>query len=137
MKSSLSETSGGSHLRTLWRIFSAPLFPFPLSLLRFSASVVGRETVLDTRDLNIVMLAPDWRTHVLSIISDPSIALILMTIGIYGLILEFMNSRMYLPGAAGAISLIIAFFALAILPATSAGLGLLQLGAALMIAEAA
>lgn len=101
-----------------------------------TVSVGGRETVLDTRDLPIVTLAPDWRTRILSIVTDPNVALIFMMIGIYGLIFEFMNPGMYLPGVAGAISLIIGLYALAILPVTFAGLGLMLLGSALMVAEA-
>jgi membrane-bound serine protease (ClpP class) len=101
-----------------------------------TVNVGGHETMLSTRDLAIVVLAPDWRTRVLGIVTDPNVALILMMIGFYGLVFEFMNPGMYLPGVAGAISLIIGLYALAILPVTFAGLGLVLLGTAMMIAEA-
>jgi membrane-bound serine protease (ClpP class) len=96
----------------------------------------GRETVLHTRGLAIESLAPDWRTRVLRAIADPNVALIFMTLGIYGLIFEFLNPGMYLPGVAGGISLLVGLYALAILPVTFSGLALILLGMALMIAEA-
>jgi membrane-bound serine protease (ClpP class) len=101
-----------------------------------TVSLVGRETVLHTRDLAIETLAPDWRTRVLTIIADPNVALILMTLGFYGLVFEFLNPGMYLPGVAGGISLLVGLYALAILPVTFSGLALIFLGMALMIAEA-
>ena len=101
-----------------------------------TVNLAGRETVLHTRDLAIEMYAPDWRIRVLSIVADPNVALIFMTLGLYGLIFEFLNPGMYLPGVAGGISLLIGLYALAILPVTFSGLALIVLGMALMIAEA-
>lgn len=101
-----------------------------------TVNLVGREAVLHMRGLAIEKLAPDWRTRVLSAIADPNIALIFMTLGIYGLIFEFLNPGMYLPGVAGSISLLVGLYALAILPVTFSGLALILLGMALMIAEA-
>jgi membrane-bound serine protease (ClpP class) len=101
-----------------------------------TVAVAGREVTLVTAGLRLVTFAPDWRTRILSIITDPNVALIFMMVGIYGLIFEFMNPGAFLPGVVGAISLLIGFYALAILPVTFAGLGLVLLGTALMIAEA-
>ncbi len=95
----------------------------------------GQNVTLDTQALTIVTLAPDWRTRFLSIIADPNAALIFLMLGIWGLIFEFMSPGAFLPGVAGAISLMVAFYALAILPVSFAGLGLILLGAALMIGE--
>jgi membrane-bound serine protease (ClpP class) len=97
--------------------------------------LAGRMTVLHTKDLAIETLAPDWRTRVLSIVADPNVALIFMTLGVYGLIFEFLNPGLYLPGVAGGISLLVGLYALAILPVTFSGLTLIFLGVALMIAE--
>jgi membrane-bound serine protease (ClpP class) len=101
-----------------------------------TVSVAGRNITLETAGLALVHLAPDWRTRILSIITDPNIALIFMMVGIYGLIFEFMNPGAIFPGVVGAISLLIGFYALAILPVTFAGLALILLGVTLMIAEA-
>src|SRR5690606_17997107 len=79
---------------------------------------------------------PDWRTKLLAVLTNPSLALILMTIGFYGLIFEFMNPGSLYPGIIGAICLMVGLYALSVLPVNYAGLGLIVLGLVLMIAEA-
>jgi membrane-bound serine protease (ClpP class) len=81
-------------------------------------------------------MEPDWRSRLLAIISDPNVAYILMLVGIYGLIYEFANPGMLLPGVAGAICLMLALFAFQVLPVNYAGIGLIILGIAFMIGEA-
>lgn len=90
---------------------------------------------LDTNILQIEIITPDWRSRILSIITNPNIAYILMLVGIYGLILEFSNPGSILPGTVGAISLLLALYAFQILPINYAGLALLVLGLAFIIAE--
>ncbi len=99
-------------------------------------SVQGGERVLRLADAQVERLQPDWRTEFLSIITNPSIALILMMIGIYGVIFEFSNPGFVLPGVAGAICLLLGLFALQLLPINYAGLALILLGLAFMVAEA-
>ena len=99
-------------------------------------SVAGMQTTLSTKDLMPVELAPDWRTDILSVITDPNVALILMMIGVYGIVFEFMNPGVFVPGIAGAISLLLGLYALAVLPVTIAGVALILLGIGLMTAEA-
>jgi membrane-bound serine protease (ClpP class) len=79
---------------------------------------------------------PDWRTELLAVITNPSVALILMMIGVYGLFFEFSNPGFVLPGVVGAISLLLGLFALQLLPVNYAGLALMLLGLAFMVAEA-
>ncbi|SHH21880.1 NfeD family protein [Ferrimonas marina] len=79
---------------------------------------------------------PGWRHRFLSVITNPNVAYILMLVGIYGLILEFYNPGVGLPGVLGGISLLVAMYALQMLPINYAGLGLMLLGILLMIAEA-
>lgn len=81
-------------------------------------------------------LDPGWRTRLLAVITNPSVALILMMIGIYGLFFEFSNPGFVLPGIVGAICLLLALFSFHLLPVNYAGLGLILLGIALMVAEA-
>jgi membrane-bound serine protease (ClpP class) len=99
-------------------------------------SVAGMPTTLSTKDLSPQELAPDWRTQILSVITDPNVALIFMMVGIYGLIFEFMSPGAVFPGIAGAVSLLIGLYALAVLPVTIAGVALIILGIGLLIAEA-
>ncbi|WP_042264119.1 NfeD family protein [Paraburkholderia heleia] len=82
------------------------------------------------------VVAPDWRNRFLSIVADPNVALILLTIGIYGLFFEFANPGFVLPGVAGATCLLVGLFAMQLLPVNYAGLGLVLLGLACLIAEA-
>jgi len=93
-------------------------------------------TALDTAGAQVVVVEPNWRTRLLGVIADPSVALILMMIGIYGLLFEFSSPGFGLPGVLGGICLLIALYAFQLLPINYAGLGLIALGVALMVVEA-
>lgn len=90
---------------------------------------------LATRGLTTQELLPDARHRLLSTIANPSFAIILMMIGIYGLIFEFSSPGFGVPGTVGAICLLLALFALQMLPVNYAGLALIVLGFGLLAAE--
>jgi len=92
--------------------------------------------VLHTAGLTLENIEPDWRNRLLSVLTDPNVAYILLLIGIYGLIFEFANPGSIVPGTVGAICLLLALYAFQVLPVNYAGVGLLLLGVALMIGEA-
>ncbi|MBM7062307.1 nodulation protein NfeD [Pseudomonas sp. UL073] len=94
------------------------------------------EVVLHTAGAPLVEHAPDWRARLLAVITNPSVALILMMIGIYGLIFEFANPGSAIGGVVGGICLILGLYALQLLPVSYAGMALVLLGLALMAAEA-
>ena len=98
--------------------------------------VLGHKRTLHVAGLPIREIAPDWRTRLLSVITNPNLAYILMLIGIYGLILEFSNPGAIVPGTVGAISLLLALYAFQLLPINYAGMALILLGVALMVGEA-
>jgi membrane-bound serine protease (ClpP class) len=100
-------------------------------------AIDGGELTLATSEHTITRLEPDWRTELLTIITNPNIAYILMLIGIYGIILEFYTPGMMLPGVIGAISLVLALYAFQVLPVNYAGLALIGLGVAMMVGEMA
>jgi len=94
------------------------------------------ERTLATSGAVVVTLAPDWKSQFLAIITDPSVALILMMLGVYGLFFEFSNPGWVLPGVVGGICLLVGLFALQMLPVNYAGLALILLGITFFIAEA-
>lgn len=96
----------------------------------------GADIRLDTTDLAVQSIEPDWRTRLLSVIADPNVALILMVIGIYGLIFEFLTPGAVIPGTVGGICLLLGLYALAMLPVSYAGVGLIVLAVGLLVAEA-
>lgn len=98
-------------------------------------SVLGREVRLATAGAETVEYQPDWRTRLLAVITDPSIAYFLLLIGFYGLLFEFYNPGFVAPGVIGGISLLVALFALQLLPVSYTGLALIALGVGLMVAE--
>ncbi len=98
--------------------------------------VAGRRLRLETAELEIETVAPDWRARLLAIITNPNVAYILLLIGIYGIILEFYSPGLTGPGLVGIISLLLALYAFQVLPVNYAGLALVLLGAGLLAAEA-
>ncbi|TVP93079.1 MAG: nodulation protein NfeD [Thioalkalivibrio sp.] len=94
------------------------------------------EVVLETENIEVVRVDPDWRTNLLAVITSPNIAYILMLVGIYGIIFELSNPGAIYPGVIGAISLILAFYALQVMPVNYAGLALILLGLVFMVGEA-
>ncbi len=98
---------------------------------------IQSETVaLATDDVTVENFEPNWRIKVLAVISNPEIVLILGMIGLYGLMYEGWNPGAIVPGVVGVICLLIAAYALQILPVNYAGLALIIVGIALMTAEA-
>ena len=94
------------------------------------------ERVLDSAGLTLERFDPDWRTQLLSVISDPNVAYFLMIIGFYGLIFELANPGSLVPGTIGVISLLLALFAFQVLPVNFAGLALILVGLGLIAGEA-
>jgi membrane-bound serine protease (ClpP class) len=99
-------------------------------------NVQGRDIVLKTAGLQVHRYEPDWRSRLLAAITDPNVAYILMLLGIYGLFFELWNPGYVLPGVVGGICLLLALYAFQVLPINYAGLGLILLGIAFMVAEA-
>ena len=106
------------------------------------AKLDGREVELDdetvtleTTGVQILEIEADWRTELLGIITNPTIAVILLTLGFYGIVLEFYTGAV-VSGVVGAICIILGLYGLHVLPINYAGLGLIILGVLLLVAEA-
>ncbi len=98
-------------------------------------SVSGKEVILSTKNALIHPFEPDWKTELLMIITDPNIAYMLLLIAIYGIFFELVNPGAIFPGVIGVISGVISLYALNMLPFNYAGLLLILLGIAFMVAE--
>jgi membrane-bound serine protease (ClpP class) len=96
----------------------------------------GVQHTVESRGLSIVAIEPDWRTRVLGIITDPTVAYLLLLLGIYGIYFELTSPGFGVPGVAGSISLLLGMFALQMLPVSYAGVALIVLGFAMLVAEA-
>ena len=100
-----------------------------------SVTVSGKNIILRTEDAVIQTFEPDWKIKFLSVITDPNIAYILLIIAIYGIFFELMNPGAIFPGVIGMLSGVIALYALNMIPFNYAGLLLIILGIAFMVAE--
>lgn len=98
--------------------------------------IAGQVQTLQLAGLPLRDYAPNWRTRFLGIITNPTIAYVLLLAGIYGLILEAFHPGAWLPGVVGGICLLIGLYALQLLPVNYAGLALMALGVALLLTEA-
>lgn len=94
------------------------------------------EATLSLTGAAVVAIEPNWKERLLAAIADPNIALILMMLGIYGLLFEFYTPGFGVAGIVGAICLLLALYALAMLPINATGALLIVLGVALMATEA-
>ncbi|MDU9401564.1 nodulation protein NfeD [Pseudomonas sp. zfem004] len=101
-----------------------------------SLVAAGQTVQLKTVGASVVEHLPDWRTRLLAVITNPSVALILIMIGVYGLLFEFINPGTGVGGVVGGICLLLALYALQLLPVSHAGVALILLGLAFMVAEA-
>lgn len=93
------------------------------------------QVTLATAGRTVETFEPDWRSRLLSVITEPTVAYLLLLVGIYGLAFEGYSPGAIVPGVVGAISLLLALYALQVLPVNYAGVALIALGVLLMIAE--
>ena len=96
----------------------------------------GAKRTLHVAGAQAAEVVPDWRTKFLGIITNPSVAYLLILVGAYALLFEFMNPGLILPGVVGTIALLVAAYALHLLPVNYAGLALMLIGIGFMVAEA-
>lgn len=100
------------------------------------AMLGGAKVTLNTQNAVIDYINMNWIEDFLYTISDPNIAYILLSIGTLGIMAEIFNPGLIFPGVVGGISLLLAFFALGMLPVNWAGIALIILAFGLFIAEA-
>ena len=96
----------------------------------------GKAQRLATKDAVVEAIDPGWISRFLAVITDPNVAFILLMVGIYGLIFEFVSPGAVAPGVVGAICLLIGLYALNLLPVNYAGFALMLVGLVLLTIEA-
>ncbi|NOR58314.1 MAG: nodulation protein NfeD [Sulfurimonas sp.] len=97
--------------------------------------MADKTVTLSFKDTQHLHFTPDWKNRFLSIITNPNMAYILLMLGVYGIFFELMNPGSIYPGVIGLISGVMALYALNLLPFSFAGLLLITIGIALMVAE--
>jgi membrane-bound serine protease (ClpP class) len=102
----------------------------------YVVNMPGGERALSTEGRTIERVDPTWVTQMLGVLANPNVAFLLLMIGVYGLIYEFASPGSIGPGVLGVICLVLGLYALNQLPLNYAGLALIGLGIAFMIAEA-
>ncbi len=95
----------------------------------------GKTKILNTKEAVVVEQEMNWRHRLLYRISNPTVAYILLMLGIYGIFFELSNPGSIIPGVVGGIFLILAFMALQTLPVRTAGVALLLFAVILFILE--
>lgn len=101
-----------------------------------TVDVAGKKQVLATKGLPVETLDPGWFIRLLSVITDPNVAIILMLVGVYGIVFEFTSPGAVAPGVIGTICLLLGLYALNLLPINYTGLALMLLGVAFLVVEA-
>lgn len=97
--------------------------------------VHGGTATLQVTGAQVNPFVPDWRNRFLAVITEPTVAYLLLLIGVYGLVFEGLNPGVLFPGVIGGVSLLLALYALQVLPVNYAGVALIVLGVGLMAAE--
>lgn len=97
--------------------------------------VVGRTVTLHTATAEVEEFLPGWRLRLLGMVADPTVAYLLLLLGIYGIFFELSNPGSIIPGVVGAIAILLALFALQALPVRAVGLALIAVGVVLFVLE--
>ena len=116
-------------------LLAANLDSLVLALDTREVKLGGNIIKLNTAEKNILFKEMNSRQKILNIIASPNVAYVLMMLGLVGLYLELSNPGLILPGVLGSLSLILALYAMQMLPINYSGLLLIFIGVILLIAE--
>jgi membrane-bound serine protease (ClpP class) len=99
-------------------------------------NVNNEKITIESEGITVETVEPNWRIKFLRLIANPQVLLLLIALGTYGLLFEGYNPGAIYPGVVGIISILLAAYALQVLPVNYAGLALIIVGFALILAEA-
>jgi membrane-bound serine protease (ClpP class) len=97
--------------------------------------VNGEDVVLNTESRPVQDMPMTFKERLLLLLTNPTVAYILLLLGVYGLFFELQNPGTIFPGVVGGICIILGFYALQLLPVNYAGVALILLSAFLFILE--
>jgi membrane-bound serine protease (ClpP class) len=135
VREAVSLTAGEALEQNVIDVVAAGLPELLTSIHGRTVNMDNGTLTLDTAALTTVEIETDWRTELLAILTNPTLAYMLLMVGIYGLVLEGYNPGSLVPGVIGGICLLLALYAFQILPVNYAGLGLILLGLSLIAVE--
>lgn len=93
------------------------------------------DATLDVAGQAVTRVMPDWRARLLAVLTEPTVAYLLLLIGLYGLVFEGYSPGAILPGMVGVICLLLAAYGLQVLPVNYAGVALIVIGVVLIALE--
>ena len=97
--------------------------------------VDGQPQKLNTHNLTLHRVSPDWRQQMLNLLASPQVVYVLLLLAFYGIIFEMMNPGLIFPGVIGLVAGILAIYGLQLLPVSIIGLSLLLAGMVFMVLE--
>ena len=110
-----------------------------VSLADLFVKINGRELAgfgkIKAEDFKVETVLQTRRQKLLATITDPNVAMILMSLGVAGLFIELYNPGLVLPGVVGTVALVLGFYSFQTLSANFAGVLLILLGFVFFIAE--
>jgi len=113
----------------------APTLPALLNKID-GRTTAGKHYVLHTANAKVDEVSPGFFTNLLNTLIDPNLIPLLFLAGIAGIGFEIFHPGVVLPGALGAVSLLLALFGFSVLPISWAGFALLLLGVGLLVIDA-
>src|SRR5690606_866254 len=130
-------TAGEALERGVVEVVAADLDSLLAQVDGLRVTIAGESYPLAVAGQPVTSVEPGWRVRLLSVLTNPTFAYILLLVGMYGLLLEGYSPGAILPGVVGAICLLLGLYALQVLPVNYAGLALIALGIVLMAVELA
>jgi membrane-bound serine protease (ClpP class) len=135
VRESHSSTAEEAHEIGVVDIIATDLADLLSQLDGFTVEVDDEDRTLATASARVVRVEPSLRERFLAKVSDPNIAYLLMLLGIFGIFFELQNPGAIFPGVIGAIAILIAFYALQLLPVNYAGVALILLAIIMFLLE--
>lgn len=129
-------TAEGALKKDVINIIAKDIADLLIKLDGRSVEINGSSLKLETKNITSLEIQKDWHTKLLSIATNPNVALMIILIGFFGVLFEFLNPGLFGPGVIGSIFLVFGLYSMNLLPVNYTCAGLLILGLVFMTTEA-